>query len=65
MYRAPEARLVVHIRDQLAGDTFLALSGPLERDNEWVWPAIERVKALWQPVAVRNCNADDIRPSWT
>jgi hypothetical protein len=60
MYRAPEARLVVHIRD--AGDTFLALSGPLERDNEWVSPANERLKALWQPVAVRNCNADDIRP---
>jgi hypothetical protein len=63
MYRAPEARLVVHIRDPLAGDTFLALNGPFERANEWVSRAIKRVKALWQPVEVRNSNADDIRSS--
>ena len=44
MFRAPEARLILHVRDPLMGDQFLALAGPLETDLDWAVAAIERVK---------------------
>ena len=46
VFRAPEPRLVLHIRDPLAGDMFLALAGPLESDDGWLEAAIERLKAV-------------------
>jgi hypothetical protein len=44
MFRAPGPRLVLHISDPLAGDTFLALEGPLETENGWAQAAIDRLK---------------------
>jgi hypothetical protein len=44
MFCAPEPRLVLHISDPIA-DTFLAMAGPLETDDEWAKVAIERLKA--------------------
>jgi hypothetical protein len=45
MFCAPEPGLVLHIRDPLAGDTFMPLAGPLETEDEWAEAAIERLKA--------------------
>jgi hypothetical protein len=45
MFLAPEPRLVLHISDPIAGDTFLALAGPLETEDGWAGAAIERLKA--------------------
>jgi hypothetical protein len=45
MFCAPEPRLVLHIRDPLAGDTFMPLAGPLETEEKWADAAIERLKA--------------------
>jgi hypothetical protein len=49
MFRAPGARLVVHISNPLAGDTFLALEGPNETEAGWAERAIERLKAIRTP----------------
>jgi hypothetical protein len=46
MFCAPEPRLVLHISDPLAGDTFMPLAGPLQTEDEWAEAAIERLKAL-------------------
>ena len=48
MFRAPEARLVLHIQDPVTGDAFLPLAGPLETDDAWAEAAIERLKASRQ-----------------
>jgi hypothetical protein len=48
LFRAPEARLVLHIVDPVTGDTFLPLAGPLETDDGWAAAAIERLKASGQ-----------------
>jgi hypothetical protein len=45
MFRAPEARLILHVHDPLMGDQVLPLAGPLETDRDWEVAAIERVKA--------------------
>jgi hypothetical protein len=50
MYRAPEARLVLHIHDPIAGDEFLPLAGPLETES-WAEAAIELLKLSRQPAA--------------
>ena len=47
-FRAPEARLILHLRDPLMGDQFLAFAGPLETDLDWAIAAIEEVKASGQ-----------------
>jgi hypothetical protein len=48
MFQAPAPRLVLHIRDPLVGDRFLALAGPNETESGWAEAAIERLKASKQ-----------------
>jgi hypothetical protein len=45
MFCAPEPRLVLHIRDPLAGDVFLPLGGPRDTDDGWAEAVIERLKS--------------------
>ena len=63
MFCAPEPRLVLHIRDPLACDTFLPMAGPLENDNGWAEAAIERLKASKQLGPVKKCYVQQIGPS--
>jgi hypothetical protein len=48
MFRAPEARLILHLYDPVTGDRFLPLAGPLESDQGWEVAAIERLKVSGQ-----------------
>jgi hypothetical protein len=63
MFRAPEPRLMLHIRDALAGDAFLALSGPLENDDGWAEAAIKRLKASEQLGPADNHHVHQVQPS--
>ena len=56
MYLALEPRLVLHIGDPQAGDTFLPLAGPLETEDGWAEAAIERLKGSGQVASFRNCS---------
>jgi hypothetical protein len=62
MFRAPGPRLMLHIRDQLAGDAFLALSGPLENDNGWAEAAIKRLKASEQLGPADDHHVQEVGP---
>jgi hypothetical protein len=44
MFASPEPRLILHITDPLAGDTFLPLVGPQETEDGWVEAAIVQLK---------------------
>ena len=59
MFRAPESRLVLHIKDPLTGDTFLPLAGPEETDDEWAEAAIERLKAQLAPDRCPSCEHEE------
>jgi hypothetical protein len=63
MFRAPEPRLMLHIRDPIVGDAFLALSGPLESDNAWAEAAIEQLKASEQFGPADNHHVHQVGPS--
>jgi hypothetical protein len=56
MFRAPAPRLVLHISDPLAGDTFLALEGPLETEEEWAKATIERISDQLATIRPRTQN---------
>jgi hypothetical protein len=63
MFCAPEPRLVLHIRDPLAWDAFLALSGPLEKDNGWAEAATKRLKASELLGPADNHHVHQVEPS--
>jgi hypothetical protein len=63
MFRALEPRLMLHIRDPLAGDAFLALSRPLENDDGWAGAAIKRLKASEQLGPADNHHVHQVGPS--